>query len=171
MRATKLDVSKIDVGALSKPIRRRFTVRSPAGKLSTTWVDVVHKEDPKKVLLDKVGDIPDGLIMFSRILVAVYQPPIVEKTSGGILMAQSIQDEDREEALWQGKVGLLIKMGEQAYKDDETVKFHGQKCEVGDWVWFRPSDGAGCTVGQGFCRVFDSERYIIGKLPHPDMVA
>ena len=169
----KFGPGEIEAGlaASTKPIRRRFTVRSPARKLSSTWVEVVHKEDPKEALLRKVGEIPDGLVMFSRILVAIYQPPIVEKTGGGVFLSSVIQDEDREEALWQGKVGLLIDMGEQAYKDDADVKFHGQKCEIGDWVWFRPSNGDGCTVGEVFCRVFESERYIIGKLPHPDMVA
>lgn len=154
-----------------KPIRRRFTVRTPAGKRSTTWVNVVHKEDPKEALLRRVGDIPDGLVMFSRILVAIYQPPIVEKTNGGVFLSSSIQAEDVEESIWQGRVGLCIALGPQAYQDDDDVKFHGQKVEVGDWVWFRPSDGAGLDLGEVFCRIFDSERYIIGKLPHPDMVA
>lgn len=169
--ATRTQSATPSKGSVAAPIRRRFTVRTPAGKRSSTWVNVVHTVDPKEALMKSVGEIPDGLVMFSRILVAVYQPPIVEKTGGGVFLASSIQDEDREEALWQGKVGLLIKMGPQAYVDDDGVKFHGQKCEVGDWVWFRPSDGMGCDVGETFCRLFESERYIIGKLPHPDMVA
>lgn len=173
-KSAKIDVSKIDVSGLTNmaaPIRRRFTVRTPAGKRSSTWVNVVHTEDPRKALLKKVGTIPDGLVMFSRILVAVYQPPIVEKTGGGVFIASSIQEEDREEAIWQGKCGVCVAMGPMAYQDDDTVKFHGQKIEVGDWVWFRASDGMGCDLGETFCRLFDSERYIIGKLPHPDMVA
>lgn len=154
-----------------KPIRRRFTVRTPAGKRSSTWVNVVHTEDPKEALLRKVGKIPDGLVMFSRILVAIYQPPIVERTQGGVYLSSNIQSEDVEESLWQGRVGLCIALGPQSYVDDDQVKFHGQKIEVGDWVWFRPSDGAGLDLGETFCRIFESERYIFGKLPHPDMVA
>ena len=155
--------------ALGKPIRRRFSVRTPAGKRSETWVNVVHKEDPKEALLRKIGPIPEGLVQFSRILVAIYQPPIVEKSSGGVLFAQSIQEEDRLESIWQGKCGLIVAMGENAYVDDEATKFNGTKNAVGDWVWFRPSDGQGCDVNEVFCRVF-TERDIIGKLPHPDMV-
>ena len=169
--AKKLDVSKIDVSNIAKPIRRRLTVRTPAGARSETWVTVQHDVDPKKAILDKIGKLPAGLVQFSRILVAVYMPPIVEKTSGGLFLANKIQDEDRLENLFQGKSGLVVAIGERAYVDDEDIKFHGVKVSVGDWVWFRPSDGIGCDVNEQFCRVFESERYIIGKLPHPDMVA
>lgn len=172
MRATKLDVSKIDVGALeSKPIRRRLTVRTPAGKRSETWVQVHHSGDPKGPLLEKFKSVPEGLVQFSRILVAIYEPPIVEKTQGGLFLAQAIQDEDIQEHRNMGKVGLVVAMGERCYVDDDQIKFHGVKVSVGDWVWFRPSDGMPCDVNETFCRMFDSERYIIGKLPHPDMVA
>ena len=169
--AKKLDVSKIDVSNIAKPIRRRLTVRTPAGARSETWVTVQHDVDPKKVILDKIGKIPAGLVQFSRILVAVYQPPIIERTSGGLFLAQKLQDEDKLEHLFQGKAGLVVAMGDRAYVDDDDIKFHGAKIEVGDWVWFRASDGMACDVHEQFCRVFESERYIIGKLPHPDMVA
>lgn len=154
-----------------RQVRRRFTVRTPAGGRSESWIPVEHKEDPRQALMQKVGEVPDGLVLFSRILVAVYIPPLVDKTRGGILLADKIKEEDRLENIWQGKVGLVIKMGERAYVDDDDVKFHGQKVSVGDWVWFRPSEGMGCDVNEVFCRLFDSERYIIGKIPHPDMVA
>ena len=182
MKASKLDMTKLrslDMDTAireaqkheTEPIRRRFTVRLPAGRRSITWVNVEHKEDPKQAILNRLGPIPDGLVHFSRILVAIYQPPIVTKTSGGILMSTSIQDEDQEESLWQGKTGLVVATGPQAYVDDGDVFFHGAKVNVGDWVWFRPSDGMGCDVGEVMCRIFDSERYILGVLPHPDMVA
>lgn len=170
IKVPNLDLSAIG-GEKKKPIRRRFSVRTPAGGRSETWVNVVHEGDPRKELMDKVGTIPDGLVMFSRILVAVYIPPIVEKTSGGILMAQTIQEADRLEHCWQGKVGVCVAMGPDAYRDDEDIKFRGQKVEVGDWVWFMPSSGHACDCNEVFCRLFDSERYIYGKLPHPDMVA
>ena len=158
-------------GKKPKPIRRRFSVRTPAGGRSETWINVVHKEDPRQAILDKIGAIPDDVVQFSRILVAVYQPPIVEKTDGGVFIASAIQKEDILESLWQGKVGLVVAHGPQAYVDDDNVQFHGQKVAPGDWVWFRPSDGMPCDVNEVFCRVFDSERYILGKLPHPDMIS
>lgn len=170
-KVAKSQLASIDLSEIEKPIRRRFTVRTPAGGRSEVWVPVKHKVDPKKALLERVGAIPDGLVQFSRILVAIYQPPIVEKTAGGLFVAQNIAEEDRLEAIHQGKTGIVVAVGDRAYIDDDHTHFHGTKVEVGDWVWFRPSDGMPCDVNEQFCRVFDSERFIIGKLPHPDMVA
>ena len=165
------DIAKIS-GAKSSPknIRRRFSVRTPAGKRSSTWIQVVHKKDPRQALLDQIGEIPDGLVFGCRVLVAIYVPPLVTKTEGGLFIAPSIQDEDQEENLWQGKSSLVVAMGPEAFVDTDEVKFK-QKIQVGDWVWSRASDGMSCDVNEVPCRVFESERYIIGKLPHPDMVA
>lgn len=169
---TAIDLSKVShIGAdKKKPIRRRLTVRTPAGARSETWVAVEHKTDPRQAILDSVGVVPDGVVAGCRILVAIYQPPIVDRTSGGLFLAQKIQEEDRLENIFQGRTGLIISMGPDAYVDTDEVKFK-QKLQVGDWVWFRPSDGMPTDYNEVFCRVFDSERYIIGKLPHPDMVA
>lgn len=154
----------------SKPIKRKLNLRTPIGKRNNNWITVEHTEDPKESLLKRIGEIPEGMVQFSRILVAIYQPPIVTKTAGGIILTESMSAEDPEEYLWQGKVGLIIAMGGQAYEDDETTKFHGTKNEVGDWVWFRPSNGDACEVNEVFCRIFDSERFIHGKIPHPDAI-
>lgn len=166
-----IDMSKVaHLVTQEKPIRRRFTVRTPAGQRSSVWVPVVHDGDPKQKTLERIGEIPDGLVFGCRILVAIYIPPVVTKTAGGIHIAPNLQDEDIQEAHWQGKVGMCVAMGPDAYVDTDDVKF-SQKIKVGDWVWFRPSDGVGCDVNEQFCRLFESERFIFGKLPHPDMVA
>lgn len=157
-------------GSAGKPIRRRFSVRTPAGKRSSTWLRVEHKEDPREALLRQVGEVPDGIVFGCRILCAIYVPPVVTKTEGGIHIAPALQDSDVEESLWQGKALLVVAMGPDAYVDTDDIKF-SQKVSVGDWVWSRPSDGISCDVNEVPCRVFDSERYIIGKIPHPDMVA
>lgn len=165
------DVDSAVRASVKKDIRRRLTVRTPAGGRSETWVTVRHEVDPKQAILDKIGHLPEGIVHHSRIIVAVYQPPIVERTQGGLYLGQKIQDEDRLEHLYQGKTGLVVAMGSRAYVDDDQVKFHGVKVEIGDWVWFRPSDGVACDLNEVFCRVFESERYIFGKLPHPDMAS
>ena len=154
---------------MQKPIRRKLSLRVAAGKRSNTYVNVVHDVDPKQALLEKIGRIPDGVVQFSRVLVAIYQPPMVSKTNSGIILTDALSQDDVEEALWQGKVSLVVALGPQAYVDDDTTKFHGTKVEVGDWVWSRPSDGIMCEVNEVPCRVL-TERDIIGKLPHPDMV-
>jgi co-chaperonin GroES (HSP10) len=153
-----------------KPIRRKINLRTPMGKVNRHWVEVVHERDPKAAILEAVGKVTDDLVQFSRILVAVYKPPIVEKTKGGIILTQSMTEDDIEEYHWQGKVGLIVAMGPQAYVDDDTTKFNGTQNRVGDWVWFRPSDGDAVEVNEVFCRIFDSERFIKGRIPHPDFV-
>ena len=124
---------------------------------------MVHTEDPKKKLLAEIGKVPDEVVMFTRILVAVYRRP--EKTKGGIILTDRANEED----VWQGKVGLVIKKGPLAYKDDEVTKFQGYEVEEGDWVWFRPSDGMACQVNGVPCRIF-KEDGIIGRINHPEEV-
>ena len=152
-----------------RSIRRKVNLRTPIGKINKFWVVVEHEEDPKAVLLKKLGDLPEGLAQGSRILVAIYQPPMVEKV-GSVFLTQSMSEEDRDEYVWQGKVGLIVQMGAQAYVDDDNVKFHGLKNKVGDWVWFMPSNGQGCEVNEVPCRIFESERFINGTLPNPDLI-
>lgn len=152
-----------------KPIRRRINLRTQAGKRIDQFVSVEHATDPRQAILDRIGEIPEGVVQFSRILVAIYQPPMVHKTAGGILLTEGMQEEDLQEFLWQGKVGLIVAKGPQAYVDDETTKFHGTSNAVGDWVWFRPSDGMPADVNEVFCRVF-FERDILGRIPHPDYI-
>lgn len=159
---------RLEMPTVAKPIRRRISLRSPAGKLSKAWINVEHTEDPKQALLEKIGTIPDGVVQFSNILLAIYQPPIVRKTGGGIILTDQMSDDDIEEFTWQGKVSLIVAMGSLAYQDDETTKFNGIKNKVGDWVWCRPSDGMLCEVNNVMCRVV-TERHIIGTLPHPDV--
>ncbi len=152
-----------------KTSRRRLSVRTPAGKRSTQTITVKHEVDPKQALLERIGEVPDGLVQFSRILVAVYQPPMIVKTDSGLFLPDALKQEDVDEFLWQGKVGLIVAMGPQAYVDDETTKFHGTKNKIGDWVWFSPSNGIQCDVNEVFCRLL-REGDIFGTLPHPDYV-
>lgn len=151
------------------PIRRKFTIKGPGGTPTKLWVTVKHERDPKQVILDSLGKLPDEIVQFSQILVAVYAPPVVTKTDSGLLLLDKISEEDVEEYKWQGKVGLVVAMGPQAYVDDENTKFHGTKNKIGDWVWFRASDGLACEVNGAFCRKFN-EAGIIGKVEHPDQV-
>lgn len=156
--------------APDKPLRRKISLRTPAGKINNHYVIVEHAEDPKDALFAKIGPLPPDIVQGSRILVAIYQPPRVTKTGGGVYMTDSMSQEDYDEYIWQGKVGLIVAMGTQAYVDDETTKFNGLRNEIGDWVWFMPSNGQGCEVNEVACRKFDSEAFITGKIPNPDYI-
>lgn len=153
----------------NKGIRRKINVRTPLGERNTHWVVVEHKEDPKQAILRKIGTVPKELIQFARIVVAIYQPPMVDKTAGGVYLTEQMKKEDMEEYYWQGKVGLIVAMGPRAYVDDDTYKFHGTRNHIGDWVWFQPSNGIACEVNEVMCRVF-TEQHILGKVDHPDQI-
>lgn len=155
---------------VGKPIRRKINLKTQMGQRNEHWVEVTHDRDPKEVILEGLGELSENVVQFSRILVAIYKPPLVTKSKGGIILTQAMSEEDVNEYYWQGKVGLIVAMGSQAYEDDDNVKFHGTRNKIGDWVWFMPSNGQACEVNETFCRVFDSERFINGTIPHPDFI-
>ena len=122
-----------------------------------------HDVDPKKDLLKKIGDIKDIEIYNNQILVAVYIRP--EKTIGGII----IPDENRNEDKTQGKVGLVLKKGPDAFNDESGQWFKDVKVKNNDWVIFRPSDGWTITVNKVVCRILDDVN-VRGRIQHPDQV-
>lgn len=134
-------------------------------------VEYEHDIDPKQALLNKVGDLSGVEVFGSDLLVALYTPP--EKTKSGLI----ISDRTREEFKFQGKVGLIIKMGSTAYLDDEGNKF--RDISVGDWVSFRPSDGWPLQLntlksrisqdGIVDCRVV-TDVHIRIRVSHPDTI-
>ena len=99
---------------------------------------MLHEEDPRSEILDKAGDLTNVEVFGSDILVALYLRP--QKTKSGIILADSTRDEDK----WQGKAGLILKLGPTAYVDEDGNKF--RDINVGDWVVFRPSDGWPVTL-------------------------
>jgi len=155
--------------APKKPVRRKISLPLASGKVADFFVTVKHAEDPREVLQRKIGDVSEKVVKFARILVAIYIPPIVTQTAGGIILTEQISDADVQEYRHQGKVGLVVKMGPRAFVDDESTKFHGENVKVGDWVWFRPSDGIACMVNETPCRVI-REGEVIGQIDHPDEV-
>lgn len=83
----------------------------------------------------------DGItLLTNQILVAPHALP--EKI-GSIIRADQTKAEDR----WQGKVGLVLKVGPMAFQDDAVNKFSGLTVKPGDWVVTHPT--AGMEVGLG----------------------
>lgn len=111
-------------------------------------IDRVSKStDPKAQMLREVGDISGIDVMFNMVLIATYVRPNI--TAGGILRP----DENVEEDVWQGKVGLVLKLGPNAYEDDDEYAFHGQKVGVGEWCVFKVGDAWQLIVGDWPCRL------------------
>ena len=138
---------------------------------------VHHDKDPSERIFAKAGDLSEYEVFNSQVLVGVYIRP--EKTASGLIMTTKTRDEDK----FQGKVGVILKMGPRAFKDDNGVWFKDAVFNVGDWVVFRASDGWAITVpimpgtaddtdidGKGFlCRLME-DTAIRMRIPHPDAV-
>jgi co-chaperonin GroES (HSP10) len=121
--------------------------------------------DPKKDILDFFrGLSPKVRPTGNEVLVATYLRP--EKTKGGIYRP----DANKEEDIWQGKVGLIVKMGPEAFVDSAEYKFHEEsRCKIGDWVYFVPN-GAWALPVSGFpCRQM-KDTNIRGRLDDPDII-
>ncbi len=122
---------------------------------------MVHLRDPKDVIWSAVGSLDDHEIMLNKILVGVYLRP--EKTQSGILLPDQIRKEDE----YQGKVGMVLKMGPLAFKDEQ---FEGARVDVGDWIMFRASDGFPVIVNGYLCRLLEDEKDVKMKIPAPDSI-
>lgn len=128
------------------------------------------ENDPKQAIMDAVGDLDDYECFHNLVLVATYIGP--EKTKGGIILADRSIAENR----FQGKVGLVLKVGPLAFKDDNIAKFGGVTVSPGDWVVYRPSDGIehfvkdSRTVNDGVpCRLIE-DAHIKGRVSDPAAV-
>ena len=130
-------------------------------------VKMAHPNDPRAEITKALGSL-DGIDIFhNQVLAVVYIRP--EKTAGGIIMPD-IAGGTRSEDKWQGKVGLIVKTGENAFNDPAGVWFKDVKLGVGDWIFFRSSDGWMITVNGVLCRILD-DTVIRGKLDHPDRIS
>lgn len=109
----------------------------------------------------KLGSFLDAVeIAYNDILVAKYVPEMI----GSLIAAEQTQKEQR----WQGKCGLVLKFGPTAEED-------GFKYEVGDWVWFRYSDGHEIGLKcendpQVMNCMILSPAHIIGRISNPDLL-
>jgi co-chaperonin GroES (HSP10) len=118
----------------------------------------------KMTIKDMLGDLSGIQVMFNRILVAIYIRP--EITKGGIIRPGSNVEED----LWQSKVGLVVKMGQDAFFDDEDgTMFRGQRVDVGDWAGFKIGDTWDLIVKQVPCRLIE-DAHIRVRLTDPSLV-
>ena len=94
----------------------------------------------KADILDKLGDLSDVKVPFNRILVAVWATTDGWKTESGFILQKP--DQTHEENKWQGVSALVVKMGPHCYENDVNLTFLPEdKCQVGDWVFFRKGEG------------------------------
>ena len=121
---------------------------------------LAQASDPKTALLNAVGDLSDYDLFHNQILVAIYVRP--EKTSGGIIRPGTNVQEDE----YQGKVGLVVKVGPSAFVSEEE-DFMGQSVQVGDWVVYRVGDGWALNIRDTACRIL-TDRTIRMRIKKPE---
>jgi len=124
-----------------------------------------EEDDWRQDMMRRLGELDDIELLFNDVLVAKY---IREMASTNIIASAETQKED----YWQGVVGLVLKLGPQAFKDDDHNKFHGAIVKPGDWVLYRNSDGWDKDiqfVGEYWaakCRIIP-DAHIRGRVKYP----
>lgn len=96
------------------------------------------------------------------ILIATYFPP--EKV-GGIYLP----DRTRGENEYQGRVGLVLKVGPMVNSEKIDEIFGGKLPMVGDWVVFRGSDTYTFKLNKVPCRAIEAT-YIRAIISNPDLI-
>jgi len=115
---------------------------------SSRVIDLIaNSTDPKKDITKIVGDLSKVQVKWNMVLVATYIRP--QKTSGGIWRPESNVAEDE----WQGKVGLVLKLGPMAYQDDEETQFNGESVKIGEWAVYKVGDAWSVNINGYPCRL------------------
>jgi hypothetical protein len=135
--------------------------------------------DPRKALFDCAGPLTDYEIFHDQVLVATYiEPPRIMKGPSGEDVTFLLTDDTLKESRFQGKAGLVLKVGPLAFVDNSYGRFGGVTVERGDWVIYNPSDGlevfikdwTGELKSDGMsCRLFKDVN-ILGRVTDPALI-
>lgn len=124
---------------------------------------VKDPDDYKKTVFNILGDLKDIEVMYNAVLLAAYVRP--EKTAGGIIRP----DDNVAEDVFQGKAGLVLKLGNGAFIDDGVNNFRGQHVSVGDWCAFFIGDAKLLNIKDVPCRLVEDANIRL-KLKDPMVV-
>ncbi len=116
---------------------------------------VEYAKDPRTYILNRCKIFTSVVTLdTNNILVATYfLPESVNirgpgNTSVPFLIPQKVSDE----AMWQGRVGLLLAKGPMAWVSDDKVDFGGTTHEIGEWLCYDRQDGRQISVNRIHCR-------------------
>lgn len=90
-------------------------------------------EEAKKEILEALGDLSKIEIFGAQVLIVPYERPKVKKLAGGKEL--HFTSADTSDDKWQGKVGLIVKIGPTAFKTTQEAHFGGRLPEVGEWIF------------------------------------
>jgi co-chaperonin GroES (HSP10) len=95
-----------------------------------------------------IGDISRVEWAQNWVLVGIHVQ--ASKTAGGIILTDAARMED----VYQGKLGYVLKMGGDAFAENDSVRFTIHPT-VGDAVLYRASDGFPVDINGIHCRVIE----------------
>ena len=126
---------------------------------------VIHDRDPREVISEQVGDILNEIApLGAGVLLVMYKRP--NKTASGIFLSDKTVDEDK----YQGKVGLVAKLGPLAFEEDENHHWGGRVPAIGDWVMVNVGDAWGFDLpNDRRARIIDDVN-VKAILQQPDVV-
>jgi len=128
-----------------------------------------YRDDPKQFLLDRCALwLPKINIFHNWIITATYWLPdylAVPNTDKKLYLP----DKTHDEALWQGKIGLVIAKGKLAFRDSDYIKFEGQNIEIGEWAFYDIMEGRQFTIERVHCRRL-KDTQIVGTIEDPRLV-
>lgn len=101
----------------------------------------------KEEVFETLTDLDKQKPLFDNVLVATYLEPA--KTKGGILLPEK----NREEGRFQGKMGLILALGPEAFVIDGDKSYKGEKPKVGDWVMYWPTNSRELFLYNYSCRL------------------
>lgn len=125
-----------------------------------------HDRDPGIVMAEQVAPYIDSLdVCAYHVLIGVYVRPTI--TAGGIDIDIGGKG-PRAEDVWQGKVGMIIKIGPHCFEGGEAKRFQTVP-QVGNWVVFNVGDTFAFQLGHGDgtrCRmVFQEDIKLVTQNP------
>lgn len=109
--------------------------------LQLTVSKISASVDQRRFIQESIGDLNGHQVLKDLVLVATYIEPNV--TKGGIILT----DKRIEESRYQGKVGLILKLGPTAFKYDGQYPYEGPLPKVGDWVKYHPGNAREFFLG------------------------
>ena len=128
-----------------------------------TLHNMKHDKDPREAIIEAAGDVSSMRLSGFQVLVGTYIRP--EMTIGGLMVSETTRKEDQ----YQGKVGVILKIGTLAFEGEELSWPDEVVPKVGDFVFYRVHDGFMMDVNGHPCRILESKQ-IRGVIDNPDIV-
>ncbi len=141
---------------MSSQAESRVTIaQGPILPWETDEEAIAYANDPRAYILDRCKIFTSAITVdTNNILVATYfLPESVNirgpgKTTVPFVIPQMVSNE----AMWQGRVGLLLAMGPMAWVSDNKVDFGGTAHKIGEWLLYDRQDGRQIAVNRIHCR-------------------